>query len=148
MTESINRAILLGALDRDAEYRDFGNGGGVVNLRVATSETFTDRQTNQPRTMTRWHTVSVFAPELIPLAQPLRQGATVYLEGAMESRKWTDAQGVDRYVTEVVCRFGGKLIVLSGTAAPARANGSQPAAPKPVVNPYPTTPPADDKIPF
>jgi single-strand DNA-binding protein len=101
MAFNINRVTLVGGLGADAEFRSFQNGGGVVNLRVATSESWKDRD-GQRQERTEWHTVAVFAKWLIDEAKALRKGDKVSIEGKLQTRKWTDNTGNDRYSTEIV----------------------------------------------
>ncbi|VDC32105.1 single-stranded DNA-binding protein [Pseudogemmobacter humi] len=116
MAGSVNKVILIGNLGRDPEVRNFPNGGKVVNLRIATSETWKDRNTGERRERTEWHSVAIFSEPLGRIAeQYLRKGSTVYIEGALETRKWQDQSGADRYSTEVVLRpFSGNLTLLGG----------------------------------
>ncbi|MFE3839152.1 single-stranded DNA-binding protein [Pseudogemmobacter sonorensis] len=116
MAGSVNKVILIGNLGRDPEVRSFPNGGKVVNLRIATSETWRDRNTGERRERTEWHSVAIFSEPLGKIAeQYLRKGSTVYIEGALETRKWQDQSGQDRYSTEVVLRpFSGNLTLLGG----------------------------------
>ena len=116
MAGSVNKVILIGNLGRDPEVRSFPNGGKVVNLRIATSETWRDRNTGQRKERTEWHSVAIFNENLGKIAeQYLRKGSTVYIEGALETRKWQDQSGQDRYTTEVVLRqFRGELTLLGG----------------------------------
>ncbi|MDG4650100.1 single-stranded DNA-binding protein [Roseibacterium sp. SDUM158017] len=111
---SVNKVILIGNLGRDPEVRSFQNGGKVCNLRIATSEKWKDRNTGERRERTEWHTVAIFAEGLVGLAeQYLRKGSKVYVEGQLETRKWQDQSGADRYSTEVVLRpFSGTLTFL------------------------------------
>lgn len=116
MAGSVNKVILVGNLGRDPEVRTFGNGGKVVNLRIATSETWRDRNSGERKERTEWHTVAIYNENLAKIAeQYLRKGSTVYLEGQLETRKWQDQSGADRYSTEVVLRqFRGELTLLGG----------------------------------
>ena len=116
MAGSVNKVILIGNLGRDPEVRSFQNGGKVVNLRIATSETWRDRNTGERKERTEWHSVAIFSEPLAKIAeQYLRKGSTVYIEGALETRKWQDQSGQDRYSTEVVLRqFRGELTLLGG----------------------------------
>lgn len=115
MAGSVNHVILIGNLGRDPEVRNFPNGGKVVNLRIATSETWSDRNSGERKERTEWHSVAVMSEPLGKIAeQYLRKGSTVYIEGSNETRKWQDQNGQDRYTTEVVVRpFNGKLVLLS-----------------------------------
>ncbi len=114
MAGSVNKVILLGNLGRDPEVRTFPSGGRVVLLRLATSETWRDRQTGERREKTEWHTVAIYSEPLGRIAeQYLRKGSKVYIEGQLETRKWTDQSGQERYTTEVVLRpFSGALTLL------------------------------------
>lgn len=114
MAGSVNKVILIGNLGRDPEVRTFQNGGKVVNLRIATSETWKDRNTGERKDRTEWHSVAIFNEALGRVAeQYLRKGSKVYLEGQLETRKWQDQSGQDRYSTEVVIRpYRGELTLL------------------------------------
>ena len=114
MAGSVNKVIIIGNLGRDPEVRTFQNGGKVCNLRIATSENWKDRNTGERRERTEWHSVAIFNENLAGLAeQYLRKGSKVYIEGKLETRKWQDQSGQDRYSTEVVLRpYGGELTFL------------------------------------
>lgn len=116
MAGSVNKVILIGNLGRDPEVRSFQNGGKVCNLRIATSENWKDRNTGERREKTEWHTVAIFNEGLVRIAeQYLKKGSKVYIEGQLETRKWQDQSGADRYSTEVVLRnYGGTLTMLDG----------------------------------
>ena len=116
MAGSVNKVILVGNLGRDPEVRTFQNGGKVCNLRVATSETWKDRNTGERRERTEWHSVAIFSEPLARTAeQYLRKGSKVYLEGQLETRKWQDQSGQDRYSTEVVLRpYNSTMVMLDG----------------------------------
>ncbi|WP_227285443.1 single-stranded DNA-binding protein [Boseongicola sp. H5] len=116
MAGSVNKVILIGNLGRDPEVRSFQNGGKVCNLRIATSETWKDRTTGERRERTEWHSVAIFNENLARLAeQYLRKGSKVYIEGKLETRKWQDQSGQDRYSTEVVLRpYAGEMTFLDG----------------------------------
>lgn len=116
MAGSVNKVILIGNLGRDPEVRSFQNGGKVCNLRIATSEAWRDRQTGERREKTEWHTVSIFSEPLAKIAeQYLHKGSKVYIEGQLETRKWQDQSGQDRYSTEVVLRpYRSELTMLDG----------------------------------
>ncbi|WP_170348469.1 MULTISPECIES: single-stranded DNA-binding protein [Ruegeria] len=116
MAGSVNKVILVGNLGRDPEVRTFQNGGKVCNLRIATSETWKDRNTGERRERTEWHSVAIFNEGLVRVAeQYLRKGSKVYLEGQLQTRKWQDQSGQDRYSTEVVLQgFGSTLVMLDG----------------------------------
>ena len=116
MAGSVNKVILIGNLGRDPEVRSFPNGGKVVNLRIATSERWRDRNTGENKERTEWHSVAIFNEALARVAeQYLRKGSKVYVEGQLETRKWQDQSGQDRYTTEVVLRpFRSELTMLDG----------------------------------
>ena len=116
MAGSVNKVILIGNLGRDPEVRTFQNGGKVCNLRIATSETWKDRNTGERRERTEWHSVAIFSEPLAKVAeQYLRKGSKVYIEGQLETRKWQDQSGQDRYSTEIVLRpFKSELTMLDG----------------------------------
>lgn len=113
---SINKAILIGNLGADPEVRCFQNGGKVCNLRIATSESWKDRNTGEQQERTEWHTVAIFSEGLVGVAERyLRKGSKVYIEGQLRTRKWQDQSGNDRYTTEVVLQgFGATLVMLDG----------------------------------
>lgn len=116
MAGSVNKVILVGNLGRDPEVRSFPSGGKVVNLRIATSESWRDKQTGERKERTEWHSVAIFNEALGKIAeQYLRKGSTVYIEGQLETRKWQDQSGADRYSTEVVLRpYRGEMTLLGG----------------------------------
>ncbi|WP_341365720.1 single-stranded DNA-binding protein [Yoonia sp. BS5-3] len=116
MAGSVNKVILIGNLGADPEVRTFQNGGKVCNLRIATSENWKDRNTGERRERTEWHSVAIFSEPLARVAeQYLRKGSKVYLEGQLETRKWQDQNGQDRYSTEVVLRpYTSTLTMLDG----------------------------------
>jgi single-strand DNA-binding protein len=116
MAGSVNKVILVGNLGRDPEVRSFQNGGKVVNLRIATSETWRDKATGERKERTEWHSVAIFNENIGKIAeQYLRKGSKVYVEGQLETRKWQDQSGADRYSTEVVLRpYTGSLTLLDG----------------------------------
>ncbi len=125
MAGSINKVILVGNLGADPEVRTFQNGGKVCNLRIATSETWKDKNTGERREKTEWHTVAIFQEGLVRVAeQYLRKGSKVYIEGALQTRKWQDQSGNDRYSTEVVLQgFGGTLVMLDGRSGGGGGGG-------------------------
>jgi single-strand DNA-binding protein len=111
---SLNKVSLIGNLGRDPEVRSFQNGGKVCNLRVATSESWKDRNTGERREKTEWHSVVIFSEGLVRIVeQYLKKGSKIYLEGKLQTRKWQDQSGNDRYSTEVVLQgFDAKLVML------------------------------------
>jgi len=112
----VNKVIIVGNLGRDPEVRTFANGGKVVNLRLATSETWRDKASGERKERTEWHSVAIFNEALGTIAEKyLRKGSTVYIEGQLETRKWQDQSGAERYTTEIVLRpFRGELTLLGG----------------------------------
>lgn len=124
MAGSVNKVILIGNLGKDPEVRRMGSGEPVVNLSVATSESWRDKQSGERREKTEWHRVVIFNESLAKVAeQYLRKGSKVYVEGQLQTRKWTDQQGVEKYSTEVVLqKFRGELTMLDGKGE--RSEGS------------------------
>ena len=120
MAGSVNKVILIGNLGQDPEIRSFQNGGKVANLRIATSETWKDRNSGERRERTEWHTVAIYSEPLVRVAeQYLRKGSKVYVEGQLETRKWQDQNGQDRYTTEIALRpFRSELTMLDGRGGP------------------------------
>ena len=123
MAGSLNKVMLIGNLGADPEVRSFQNGGRVCNLRIATSENWKDKD-GQRQERTEWHTVAIFSDGLINVCENyLKKGSKVYIEGQLQTRKWQDQNGQDRYSTEVVLRgFGGTLTMLDG---PGGGGGNQ-----------------------
>lgn len=151
MAGSVNKVIVLGNLGADPDIRSFQNGGKVANLRVATSESWKDKNTGERQEKTEWHTVSVFGDGLVGVVERfLRKGSKIYVEGKLQTRKWQDQQGNDRYSTEVVLQGPGAVLTMldsaGGNAGGDWSGGSTGGA----------TPPAsnggyddlDDDIPF
>jgi single-strand DNA-binding protein len=116
MAGSVNKVILVGNLGADPEVKSFQNGGRICNLRIATSEDWKDRQTGEKKERTEWHQVVLSTDGLVGVAERfLRKGSKVYIEGQLQTRKWQDASGNDRYTTEIrVGGFDGKLVMLDG----------------------------------
>lgn len=135
MSGSVNKVIIAGNLGRDPEVRTFQNGGKVVNLRIATSETWKDKQSGERKERTEWHSVAIFSESLARVAeQYLRKGSKVYIEGQLETRKWQDQSGQDRYSTEIVLRpYRGEITLLD-----SRQEGQQGG--------YDQSPPSSDGI--
>jgi len=121
MAGSVNKVILVGNLGRDPEVKSMQDGRSLVNMSVATSETWRDRTSGERKERTEWHRVVIFNDKLAEVAQKfLKKGAKVYLEGQLTTRKWTDQGGQERYTTEVVVpRFGGTLTMLDGRSGGA-----------------------------
>ena len=113
---SLNKVMIIGNLGRDPEIRSFSNGGKMANLRIATSETWKDKTTGEKKERTEWHTVSIMNEGLVGVVERyLKKGSKVYIEGQLETRKWQDQSGADKYSTEIVLRgFGGTLQMLDG----------------------------------
>jgi single-strand DNA-binding protein len=116
MAGSLNKVMLIGNLGADPEVRSFQNGGKVCNLRIATSEQWKDRNSGERQERTEWHQVAIFSEGLVSVAERfLRKGSKVYVEGQLQTRKWQDQSGNDRYSTEIVLRgFNGTLTMLDG----------------------------------
>ncbi|MGO4172840.1 single-stranded DNA-binding protein [Bosea sp. TAF32] len=114
MAGSVNKVILVGNLGRDPEVRRLGSGEPVVNLRIATSETWRDKQSGERKERTEWHSVVIFNENLAKVAeQYLKKGSKIYIEGQLQTRKWQDQSGVEKYTTEIVLqRFRGELTIL------------------------------------
>ena len=157
MAGSVNKVILVGNLGNDPEVRSFQNGGRVANFSLATGERWRDRETGEQRERTEWHRISVYDDKLVEVAEKyLRKGRKIYLEGELQTRKWTDQSGQDRYTTEVVLRrFRGQMTMLgsrgeeggfAGESSDDRSpsQGAAPAAPAPAGG----TDDFDDDIPF
>lgn len=136
---SVNKVILVGNVGRDPEVRTMQNGGRVCNLSIATSEKWKDKNTGEPREATEWHRVVVFDDNLTDIIERyIIKGSKIYLEGSLQTRKWTDQQGQDKYSTEVVLKkFRGTLVMLDG---PKDRAGQGDASPPPDS--------IDDEIPF
>ena len=155
MAGSLNKVMLIGNLGADPEIRTFGNGGKVCNLRIATSDTWRDKSTGERREKTEWHTVAIFSEGLVRVCeQYLKKGSKVFIEGSLQTRKWQDQSGNDRYSTEVVLQgFNGTLTMLDGRSGGgsggddygsgggygSQSGGSAPAS---------SNPDMDDEIPF
>lgn len=124
MAGSLNKVMLIGNLGADPEVRTFQNGGKVCNLRIATSETWKDKNTGDRQERTEWHTVAIFNEGLAGVAERyLKKGSKVYLEGQLQTRKWQDAQGNDRYSTEVVLRGPNSVMTMLDGAPGAGGGG-------------------------
>jgi single-strand DNA-binding protein len=160
MAGSVNKVILVGNLGKDPEVRSTQDGSKVVNLSVATSESWNDRNSGERKERTEWHRVVIFNDKLGEVAEKyLRKGAKVYLEGALQTRKWTDQSGNEKYSTEVVIgRFRGDLTMLDSRSEGGGGEGGYRAAtPRPARSPAPAEGPSwdsgkpgdlDDEIPF
>lgn len=149
MAGSVNKVILVGNLGRDPEVRHLQDGRPVVNLSVATSENWRDKSSGERQERTEWHRVVIFNERLAEVAQKfLKKGSKVYLEGQIQTRKWTDAQGQERYTTEVVLgRFRGELTMLDARGSEGQAAPDYGAAP-PAPGGAAQASDLDDEIPF
>jgi single-strand DNA-binding protein len=131
MAGSVNKVILIGNLGADPEVRTFDGGGKVCNLRIATSETWKDRNSGERKEKTEWHTVAIFQEGLVGIAERfLKKGSKVYIEGKLQTRKWQDQSGADRYSTEVVLQGPGTVLTMldganGGAGAGQQASGAQ-----------------------
>ena len=125
MAGSVNKVILIGNLGADPEVKSFQNGGKVCNIRIATSESWKDKNTGEKQERTEWHTVAIFGEGLAGVAERfLRKGSKVYVEGQLRTRKWQDASGNDRYSTEVVLQGpGAVLTMLDGAPGGGQGGG-------------------------
>ena len=128
MAGSVNKVILVGNLGRDPEVRSMQDGRSMVNMSVATSDTWRDRQTGERKERTEWHRVVIFNEKLAEVAQKfVRKGSKIYVEGQLSTRKWTDQSGQERFTTEVVIpRFGGALTMLDGRSGGGEGGGGVP----------------------
>lgn len=123
MAGSVNKVILVGNLGADPEVKSFQNGGRICNLRIATSESWKDKATGERKERTEWHSITINGDGLIGVAERfLRKGSKVYIEGSLRTRKWQDAQGNDRYTTEINVGMNGVLTMLDG--APGAGGGA------------------------
>ncbi len=140
----LNKVTIIGNLGRDPEVRTMQNGNKVCNLNVATSEKWTDKSSGEKMEKTEWHRVVMFDPLAGIAEKYLTKGSKVYLEGKLQTRKWTDQSGVEKYSTEVVCQgFGGELIMLDGKEGRAPDDGrGEPKVFDPAMGDL------DDEIPF
>ena len=126
---SVNKVIIVGNLGADPEVKTFNNGGRICNLRIATSESWKDKQTGERKEKTEWHSVTIQGDGLVGVAERyLRKGSKVYIEGKLQTRKWQDQSGNDRYSTEVVVGMGGNLTMLDGAQGGQRDAGSSKSA--------------------
>ena len=125
MAGSLNKVMLIGNLGADPEIRTFNNGGKVANLRIATSEQWKDKATGERKEKTEWHTVAIFSEGLVSVVERyLKKGSKVFVEGKLQTRKWQDQNGQDRYSTEIVIQgLGGTLTMLDGPAGGGAGGG-------------------------
>jgi single-strand DNA-binding protein len=126
MAGSVNKVILVGNLGKDPEIRTLNNGDKVANLSLATSEQWRDKASGERKEKTEWHRVVIFNDNIVKVVENyLKKGSTVYIEGSLQTRKWTDQQGVEKYSTEVVIqRFNGQLTMLGGRDGAGQGGGS------------------------
>jgi len=154
MAGSINKVIIVGNLGKDPESRAFSNGGKVVNFSVATSETWKDKNSGERKEKTEWHNVSIFNEGLAGVAEKyLKKGSKVYIEGALQTRKWQDQSGQDRYSTEVILQgFSSVLVMLDGAnggnAGGSGATGNQSPPRQQAPQHAPVAADLDDDVPF
>ena len=127
MSGSINKVIILGNLGKDPEVRTFPNGGKVCNFPVATSENWQDKSSGERQERTQWHNVSILSEPIVNIAENyLNKGSKVYIEGQLETRKWQDNEGNDRYSTEVVLRpYKGQLVLVDSRSEISNQNNNQ-----------------------
>ncbi len=126
MAGSVNKVILIGNLGADPEIRSLGSGDRVANLRIATSETWRDRNSGERKEKTEWHRVVVFNENIVKVCENyLKKGAKVYIEGSIQTRKWADQSGVEKFSTEIVLqKFRGELTMLDGRGGDAEQGDS------------------------
>lgn len=125
MPGSVNKVILIGNVGRDPEIRTMNSGDRVANLSLATSESWRDKQSGERKEKTEWHRVVIFNDNIVKVVENyVSKGSTVYIEGSLQTRKWTDQQGVEKYSTEVVIqKFNGQLTLLGGKAERSEGQG-------------------------
>lgn len=159
---SVNKVIIVGNLGRDPETRYMPNGEAVTNIAVATSESWKDKNTGEKKELTEWHRITFYRKLAEVAGQYLKKGSQVYVEGKLQTRKWTDKDGVERYTTEIIADtmqmlgsrqgMGGGAPMdddyASSAPAPARSGGSAPAARGSSAKPAPNFSDMDDDIPF
>ena len=145
MAGSVNKVILIGNLGRDPEIRSTQDGTRVANLSVATSESWRDKSSGERKERTEWHRVVIFNDKLVEIVEKyLKKGAKVYIEGALQTRKWTDNSGQERYSTEVVLqRYRGELTMLDGRSGGSAGGGSAGRSER-----RPPVQDLDDEVPF
>lgn len=151
-SRGVNKVILVGNLGKDPEVRYTPDGRAIANITVATSEQWKDKNTGQPQEKTEWHRVVIFGKLAEIAGEYLRKGSQVYLEGKLQTRKWQDQSGADRYTTEVVLDFNGVMQMLGGRQGGGEASFGQQPAPAAPKQQAPVAPPVDDDfdddIPF
>ncbi|MGF7481613.1 single-stranded DNA-binding protein [Providencia sp. SP181] len=125
-SKGVNKVILIGHLGQDPEIRYMPSGGAVANLTLATSESWRDKQSGEMREKTEWHRVIIFGKLAEVAGEYLKKGSQIYVEGSLQTRKWQDQSGQDRYTTEVVVNIGGSMQMLGGNGG-NQAGSQQPA---------------------
>ena len=156
MARGINKVILLGHLGKDPEVKYMPNGNAVANITIATSESWKDKNTGQPQDRTEWHRVVLFGKIAEIAGQYLKKGSLVYIEGQLQTRKWTDQSGQDRYTTEIVVNHQGTMQMLDRKTAPGENGDYQMNQDVPAEQPqqnnqqsqYPNFDDMDSDIPF
>lgn len=155
MANSLNKATVIGNVGKDPEIRSTQSGGKIANLTVATSESWKDKQSGEKKEKTEWHKIAIFNPFLVGIVESsVKKGSKVYIEGAIQTRKWTDQQGQDRYSTEIVLQqYGGTLIILNAMASGDGQAAERPAEQRQAPARQPAPQPGggrdlDDDIPF
>lgn len=124
MAGSVNKVIIVGNLGQDPEVKTFQNGGKIANLRIATSESWKDKQTGEKKERVEWHSVVIQGDGLTGVAERfLKKGSKVYIEGKLQTRKWQDQSGADRYTTEIVVGMQGLLVMLDGAQGGGQRSG-------------------------
>lgn len=148
-SKGVNKVILIGHLGQDPEIRYMPSGGAVANLTLATSESWRDKQTGEMKDRTEWHRVCIFGKLAEIAGEYLRKGSQVYIEGSLQTRKWQDQSGQDRYTTEVVVNIGGTMQMLGGNGG-NQAGSQKPQQPAQQPQAPQNEPPQDwdDPIPF
>ena len=153
MAGSVNKATILGNVGKDPEIRTTQSGGKIASLTIATSESWKDRNSGERKEQTEWHRVTVMSAPLAEVVEKyVKKGSKLYIEGKIQTRKWTDQSGQDRYTTEIVISgFGGQLVMLDGRSSDAGSSAPAPA-PQPRPQPKPQQQPSyddlDDSVPF
>lgn len=142
----VNKVILVGNLGQAPEVRYMPNGGAVANLSLATSETWRDKATGEPKEKTEWHRVVLFGKLAEVAGEYLNKGSKVYIEGQLQTRKWQNEQGIDQYTTEIVVKANGSMQMLgSGTQSERQTSGNEPAQPPAAAQPAGSSAPAKGK---
>ncbi len=147
MASSVNKVIIIGNLGKDPEIRSFANGGRVASFSVATSESWKDKASGEKKERTEWHRISVLNDNLVGIVEKyIKKGSKVYIEGQLETRKWTDKDGAEKYTTEIVLRpFKGEITMLDSKGGHTSHEVDQPGE---VDTAAPVEAEIDDEIPF